>query len=168
MRDIKIVFTKSKKKLPIFSWLIRLWTWKDYSHVAMEVDLPWISGPMYFQASDGQVNYEFETYFNKKHEIVYEYTIQVTEEIYKEIAKTRLEYAGEQYGTMQNAGIVYTDIMKLLGKTVTNPWKKGKNCSEILYETVFKRMYPELEYDQDKIKPHHIEDIILEKCCGQK
>ena len=50
---IEIVFTKSKKILPIGSWLIKLWTNKPYSHVARAVDIKnWGKG--YYQASEGK------------------------------------------------------------------------------------------------------------------
>jgi hypothetical protein len=163
MKTLKIVFTKSKKKLPIFSWLIMLWTWKRYSHVALEIDLPQIDNPMYFQANEGKVNYEYKTHFDRKHEIIVAYEIQVSEDIAKNMSKKRLEHAGEIYGTLQNLGIIYTDIIKLFGKKVDNPLKKGKNCSELVYENVLKPLYPELEYDAQKIKPHHIEDILILK-----
>lgn len=168
MREVKIVFTKSRKKFPIASWLIRLWTWKEYSHVALEVNLSWLDGPMYFQASDGKVNYEYKTHFDRKHEIVQKYTISIPEDLYGKLSKKRLELAGEEYGFLQNLGILYVDIMAMFKKSVKNPWKKGENCSELLYKTVLKPMYPDLNYDPDTIRPDHIEDIIMEKCYGQK
>ena len=38
MRKISIVFTKSLKKFPIGSWIIRAWTSKEYSHVALKFE----------------------------------------------------------------------------------------------------------------------------------
>lgn len=161
MKKLKIVFTRSKKMVPLFGWAVQLWTWKPFSHVALEVELSWLDRPMYFQASEGSVNYEYADHFDKKHEIVSTYELYVPEELYKQMSKKRLEHAGEQYGILQNVGIVITDVAKLLGIDMDNPWKKGKNCSELLYTVVLKPMYPTLDYDPQKIKPHHIEDILV-------
>jgi hypothetical protein len=63
---------------------------------------------------------------------------------------------------MQNVGIMLTDIYhKITKKETKNPWTKGRNCSELLYVECFKIMLPELNYDENKIKPHQIEEIIL-------
>lgn len=162
MRDMKIVFTKSKKRFPIFSWLIQLWTGKPYSHVAREVvRRDWGAG--YYHASEGKVNYEHENVFNVKHEIVRSYTVSIPTELEMKIRKECWSECGNDYGMLQNLGIVLVDICKIFGVRVTNPWKKGRNCSELLYLTVFKQIHPELDYDPDTIKPHHIDDILTTK-----
>lgn len=58
---------------------------------------------------------------------------------------------------MQNAGIVFVDV----GLLKDTPWKDGRNCSELIYIKVLKKMIPELDYNPDTIKPHEIENIIL-------
>jgi hypothetical protein len=159
MEKLTIVFTKSKKKFPIFSWLIRLWTRKSYSHVARKMQISFLDEPSYFQANEGKVNWEYETYFKKKHEIVMVLSFDITKEERAKFNKLCWEQVGAPYGMLQNVGIVYVDIMKLLGIKVNNPWKKGMNCSEVLYRTIFKVRHPELDYDPDTIKPHHIGEI---------
>jgi len=161
VKKLKIVFTKSKKRMPFLSWGIMLWTWKPYSHVALETNISWLEKPMYFQASDGAVNYEYQTHFDKKHEIITKYELEVPETLYYKMGKARLQHAGEKYGMLQNVGIFVTDILNLVNIKIDNPWKKGKNCSELIYEVILKEMYPDLKYDSQKIKPHHIEDILV-------
>jgi hypothetical protein len=163
MKTLCIVFTKSRKRFAIGSWLIRLWTWKPYSHVALEVNLPIIDKPMYFQASEGKVNYEYKDHFDSKHEIIASYEIYVPDKIAQDMTKERLKNAGCVYGTMQNLGIVMVDIANLLGLKIENPWKKGQNCSELIYRIILKPMLPELDYNPETIKPHHIEKIIVSK-----
>lgn len=162
MKELTIVFTKSKKKFPIASWLIRLWTGKPYSHCARCFTV-YEDITMYYQSSEGKINYENEKAFSKKHEIVKLYTIEVTEEMYVNISKACLKDAGVEYGVMQNIGIALVDICALFGKKIDNPWKRGKNCSEALYVNVFKPMFPDLDYNPDTIKPHYIERIIVER-----
>lgn len=160
MRELEIVFTKSRKNLPIASWAIRWWTKKEYSHVACcrtmfkEIDL-------FYQASEGKVNYEHTSVFNEKHEIVKSYKILVPKEIYYDIGKAFMLNAGKPYGLKQNVGIMYCDIMASFGKYIDNPWPGGQNCSELIERTVLKKMIPGLNKDPDKVKPHEIELMIL-------
>ena len=154
--DFKIVFTKSKKKFPIFSRLIMWWTKKPYSHVAREVvRRDWGAG--YYQASEGNVNYEHESVFHTKHEIIKAYSLDVDPDLEMSIRKACWEDCGKKYGFMQNVGIFLVD----LGLFKDNPWKEGRNCSELIFIKVFDKMIPGLDYNPDTIKPHHIEDIIL-------
>ena len=146
MKEIKIVFTKSKKCFPIFSWLIRAWTWKPYSHVAREMQISFLDEPNYWQASEGKVNWEYKTYFDRKHEIVKEMSFEVTKEELKAFNKACWEQVGEQYGFKQNLGIVLVDICGFLGWDIENPWRKGMNCSEALYRIILKPKFPELFY----------------------
>jgi hypothetical protein len=132
------------------------WTGKPFSHVAREVvRRDWGAG--YYQASEGNVNYEHESVFHTKHEIVKEYTLMVDEKLEMDIRKACWEDCGKKYGMMQNTGIALVDI----GLLKDTPWKDGRNCSELMYIKVFKKMVPELNYNPDTIKPHEIEDIIL-------
>jgi hypothetical protein len=158
MRELQVVFTTSKKKFPIGSMSIKWWTKKKYSHVARGLNL-YGDIQMYYQASEGKVNYENKKVFDKKHQIVVSYIIMVPDHVYREISRSCLEDSGMPYGTMQNIGIFLIDL-SILKK---NPWKKGRNCSELLYLNVFKPLFGDLGYNPDTIKPHHIEDIILDK-----
>jgi len=156
IKDIKLVFTKSKKKLPIFSWLIMWWTKKAYSHVARAVQIrTW--GHRFFHAAEGSVKYEYEDFFYKKNEVVKEYIIAVCETTDKRIKQACYKQSGNKYGMMQNIGIFLID----LGILKKNPWKNGFNCSELMYLEFLKVILPELDYNPDTIKPHHIEEIIL-------
>lgn len=168
MKDLEIVFTHSIVKFPILSWSIRWYTsvikngWKgifkldDISHVAREVvRRDWGSG--YYQASDGNVNYEHESVFKTKHKIVKSYILKIHPELEMNIRKACWEDCGKKYGIMQNIGIVLVKA----GFKKDNPWKDGRNCSELLYVKVFKLLIPELDYNPDTIMPHEIEDIIL-------
>jgi len=162
MKEVEVVFTRSKKRLPIMSWLIRLYTRKPYSHVAMSHEIrDW--GKRYYQASEGKVNYEYETVFHLKHEIVRSYILLLHDGVEREIKKAGYQQCGRKYAFMQNLGILWVDLNKIFGRDIDNPWKEGDNCSELLYTTAFKKTCPELTYNRNKIKPHQIEEIILSK-----
>lgn len=156
-QTLKLVFTKSKKKFPLFSRLIMWWTEKPYSHVAREVvRRDWGSG--FYQASEGKVHYEFESIFYKKHEVVEEYTLLIDKELEMAVRRGCWHDCGKKYGFMQNVGIFLMD----LGLFKDNPWKDGRNCSELIYLKVLKVMIPSLDYNPDTIKPHQLEGIINE------
>lgn len=162
-KKLDVVFTKSKKKMPFFSWAIRWWTNKPYSHVARAIEIrDW--GKRYFQASEGKVNYEFEKYFDQKHIIVKSYTIEISKDIDRSIKHECYKEAGNAYATLQNVGIALLDIAyKICGKRFKNPWTKGRNCSEILLTAVFRPMFGDLGYSENIIKPHDIEAILIDK-----
>lgn len=162
MEKVEIVFTKSRKFLPVFSWLVRLWTWKPYSHVALKFNPYDLDKPVYFQSNEGKVNFEYECHFLKEHQIVRSIEISLTIEQYRKLLKATWEQAGSNYGLLQNLGIVLVDILRLLGITATNPWKQGRNCSELIYELIVKNIYGDQSYRVDLVKPHHIERILKE------
>lgn len=161
MRDITVLFTTSNKKFSIFSKLIRWWTNKAYSHVAVKFNTKHIfDSDTYYQASEGLVNYMSEPQFKKKHKIVFEEILTIPEEQYWQIRKACHHEAGVQYGFMQNIGIALVDILEKVNIKKDNPWKKGRNCSELLYTKVIKPIFGNLGYNPDTIKPHHIEEIL--------
>lgn len=156
MIELELVFTKSIKKFLIASRAIMWWTKCAYSHVARKVNRKdW--GAAYYQASDGKVNYEYEDIFFKKHKIVEAYKLLIPKELEMKVREECWKEAGNDYGTMQNIGIFLID----LGMLKRNPWKKGKNCSELMYTEVLVPILGDLGYNPDLIKPHHIEEIIL-------
>jgi hypothetical protein len=163
MRTIGIVFTKSKKKCALGSFLIRLWTKKPYSHVAAKFFV-YLEANMYYQASEGRVNYESDEVFHSKHEVVKEYKITLPEEFYREVSLSCLRNAGKPYGFWQNIGIAVIDILrKICPKKHKNKWSKGYNCSELLYSLVFKKIIVGLDKDPQLVKPEDIEEIIVKK-----
>ncbi len=166
MRKMSIVFTKSKKRFPIGSWIIRAWTLKRYSHVALKFETKIFNSNTFYQASEGMVNYMSETQFLKKHDIVESFDLYLDDELYSKIRTACHEEAGAPYGVLQNLGIAWCDILALVGITATNPFKKGRNCSELLYDQVLTRLGVS-GYKKDLIKPHHLEKIIREELSSE-
>ena len=161
MKSIEIVFTRSKKTLPIGSWLIRLWTWKSYSHVCLKKKL--FGEIVYFQANDNKVNYEHKSIFEKKHKIIKTFKIPVSDKVEISLNSECIKQAGKPYAFMQNLGILIVDILALINIKIKNPWKQGKNCSELIYSQVLKKLFQKLKENPDTIKPHHIEKILISK-----
>jgi len=84
----------------------------------------------------------------------------VSQEVYNNIVIECLYECGGNYGSAQNVGIAMVDIGNKIGWKVDNPFRKGRICSELIYAVAFKDIIPELDYDENTIKPHEIEDII--------
>lgn len=89
-----------------------------------------------------------EPQFDKRHFVTEEFEIEVTDEVYSKIKK-ELHYAsGDDYGLMQNVGIVIVDFLSMLGIKIRNPWQRGWNCSEFVC-ILMKKSHPELVKDID-------------------
>jgi hypothetical protein len=160
MKVITIVFTKSIKKLPLFSWFIMLWTKKPYSHVAFKLQIKgW--KPAYFQASQGRVHYETEEIFLTKNKVVNTISFQIPSDMYSEVNKACFESAGRPYGYAQILGIVLVDLAKIFHIPICNPFKSGEICSEIIYKNVIVPIWGDLGYNENVLKPGDIEDILV-------
>jgi len=156
MKELRIVFTRSKKWFAPFSWAIMLWTKKPYSHVARAIQIrDW--GFRFSHAAEGSVRNDFEDEFYRKNVLIKEYRLAICEESDLRVKKAFYTEQGKVYGMLQNLGIALVDM----GLVKDTPWKKGRNCSELIYRKFLKEILPELNYNPDTIKPHHIENIIL-------
>lgn len=145
MRKIVIGFSKSKKKFPIGSWLIRCFQGcTQYSHVYVRLLVkPRFPSDKILHAAEAEVNHWSETNFHKRNETVEDFLIDVPDGLYEELKDNIFhEKAGEKYGIMQNIGIVLVRILRLFGKDIQNPWQEGWNCSEFVW-TVLNLIFPE-------------------------
>jgi hypothetical protein len=159
MKKITIVFTKSNRWFRPFSYLIRWWTKKPYSHVALKFHSH--GEEMYYHASESKVNYEHVSIFKKKHKTVVQYDLEIPEHLRHNLVKACLAQAGQPYSIPQNIAIFTMDVAHKLGFNLKLNWGKGVwNCSELIYKTVLKPLLPHLNYNPDTIKPEHIEYII--------
>lgn len=168
MRKFKIGFSKSKVKFPIFSWLIRLYQNTEFSHTYVELDTKHVfEDDTIFQSSKGMVNYMSKLFFLTENIVTDEFEFELPDEVYRKMRVELHRYAGLKYAFMQNLGIVYTDIMRILGKRVSNPWRKGYNCSELIYKHVIKYLYPEYKYDPETITPKDVYNMLKGKQDGR-
>jgi hypothetical protein len=168
MTKLYVGFSKSKKKFPIFSWIVQLYERKPYSHIYLRLDTKnKFTSDKFLHAAEGKVQNMSGTQFHKRNEIVYEYSIAVDPNLYRLIINALHEASGDDYGFMQNIGIVLADFLELFGKKIKNPWQKGFNCSEFAMY-ILKKIYPEnfVNYDKNLIKPSDLEkelECLLDK-----
>lgn len=175
MKSIVIGFSKSKKKLPVFSWLVRLYQCTNFSHTYIRLKIPSLPSDKILHASEGLVQNMSGTQFDKKHIVTDEFKISIPDiivfdklnnkqsSLYFSLISIMHETAGDNYSVMQNVGIIYVHLLRVLGKKVKNPWSKGWNCSEfvasiltIIYREEFENLDPNL------VTPKDLYDILLE------
>lgn len=158
MKTFKVGFSRSTIKFPIASWLIRWYEKTPFSHTFIEYNTAHhLGSDTIYQSSRGMVNNMSKDVFLEENEITNVFTIVCEEEIYIEMRNGLHSVTGKYYGFWQNIGVVIADIFK-----INNPFKKGYNCSELVYEKVLKKLFPELEYKKDNVTPKMVYEILKE------
>jgi len=161
MRSIKIGFSKSKKSIPWGSWLIRLYQWTPFSHTYARLKTPSLGSDTFLHASEGKVQRMSQVQFEKRHEIIEEFTIELDDFQYMTMKHHIHYFSGDDYSFWQNIGIAVVDLARLVGIRATNPWQSGWNCSEFVM-TVLKPLYPSKfeGIDPNTVTPKEIYNIL--------
>lgn len=163
MQKFTVGFSKSKKKFAIGSWLIRLYQWTKFSHTYIRRKSDIYTSDIMMHASEGLVQHMSGVQFDKKHEVVAEFDIEISDEKWKQLRALMHYYSGDNYSIMQNVGIMLVDFMRLFDVRIKNPWHKGWNCSEFVM-TVLQQIYPAefSSYDPNTVTPKEVYRILLE------
>ena len=114
MRKVKIGFSKSTKKLPLFSWAVRLWDGTPYSHCYTEFENrrhPEL--PLIYQASHDMMNFMSRPVFETENEVIEEFLIEVSDEAYDHLLYKAIQIVGKPYGVKQILGIVVARLFNL-------------------------------------------------------
>lgn len=164
MKTIRIGFSRSTKKFPLFSWLVQLYQgFTPYSHVYIRLEsTPHFPSDKILHAAEGQVSHYSLTSFLKRNKIVKEFKIKVTLKEYDYIKKYLFhELAGEPYSIWQNIGIALVSFLHLFNIRIKNPFSKGWNCSEYV-ATVLKSTNPDLVkgIDPNTVTPKDLYKIL--------
>lgn len=174
MNTLIVGFSRSKKKFPIGSILIRLYQgWVLYSHVYIRMKSSKSVSDNINHASEGLVFRMSETEFNKKHIIFEEYEVEIpdiqvfnphrqsTTNLVRYIKDEMHELAGADYSIRQNVGLVLVDLLSLFNIKISNPWKEGWNCSEFVMN-ILDEIYPKefLHLKKDTVTPKDIHKIL--------
>ena len=134
MRTIKVGFSKSKKKFAVGSWLIQIWENTPFSHVYLRIGGGTFPEVIY-QASNSMVNFMGLEAFNKYHEVVEEFEVELTAEEYKNLLTKCMALAGLRYECKQLVGLVIVRLFDIFGKQIKNPLSgSGYVCSELVGE----------------------------------
>ena len=128
MKSITIGFSRSRKILPIGSWLIRLYQKTSYSHVYIKFYSESLNRALIYEAVGSGVRFIGTRIWEKHAEEVFSYTFKIKECNSITTLQSLVDDAGLDYGFLQNVGIFLADILGWK----SNPWKKGRNCSEVV------------------------------------
>lgn len=159
MRKVVIGFSKSTKKLPLFSWAIRLWEGTDYSHCYTQFENrrhPEL--PLIYQASHDMMNFMSRSVFQTENQVVEEFVIEVNDEAYDNLMYKAIQLVGKPYGVRQIFGIVLARIFDLK----VNPFETKKDtytCSEWC-AIVLKELGYVLPKDPNLITPKDVYKVL--------
>jgi len=165
MRTLTIGFSKPiNKRLPLFSWFIRLLEWTPYSHVYLR----WKSGrfekDLVYQASGTTVHFLMGWRFDKKAETLDSFEIEMSEELHSLLVDKAMNYAGSDYGIKQVFGIAIVKLARLFNKDIKNPFADGEStwvCSEIVKELI-EDLGISIPVHRDNVTPKDIYNILKE------
>lgn len=90
-------------------------------------------------------------------EEVASFDIEVSQDSYVSLMQYCIDNAGGEYGTAQNIGIFICDILGI----DTNPFKQGKNCSEVVGEILKLENYV-IDKDINLVTPKDIYKVLSE------
>src|ERR1017187_1265933 len=124
MKTIQVVFTKSTKKLPVFSWLIQWAEHTDYSHVAIRMIDSETQLPIYYQSSHTMVNCMGEEEFLAEEKILNSFEFQIDDSLQVALHAFAIKQLGKPYGVVSTVGLGWVQLNKLFGRKTTNPFKQ--------------------------------------------
>lgn len=157
MDKITIGFSKSKKSFAIGSWLIRLYQHTPYSHVYLKFYSKTTNRQLIYEAVGGGVRFIGSNAWEKHAVEMKTFDINITHKNTVELMQYCIDNAGCEYGFLQNLGIAFCNAFGIK----KNPFKKGKNCSEIIAEILILEGC-KINKDLNLITPKDIYEILDE------
>jgi hypothetical protein len=130
MKTITIGFSKSKKRFAIGSWAIRAFQGTKYSHVYIKFKSDSLQRVLIYEAVGAGLRFIGTKVWESHAEEVVSFSIDIDQENYLTLMRYCVDNAGTEYGFTQNIGIAICELLRLKN----NPFKKGKNCSEVVGE----------------------------------
>jgi len=158
MEQITIGFSKSKKFLPIGSWLIKSYMKTPYSHVYLKFHSQSLDRTLIYEAVGGGVRFIGTKVWQKHAVEVKSYTIDIEKINQIKLIQFCVDNAGIDYGFSQNLGVAIAGVFNLK----KNPFYTGLNCSETIGEILKLEGY-KIEKDVNLLTPLDIDNILFLK-----
>lgn len=153
---ITIGFSRPKGRLfPIGSWLIRLHQRTPYSHCYVRFYSESINRTLIYEAVGSGVRFISLKKWEEKAEEILFFNLKVKKCNSVTMMQEFVDEAGADYGQMQNIGIFLANVFGWK----SNPWRKGKNCSEIVGKLLRSEGF-EVSKSLDLLTPKDIENIL--------
>jgi len=158
-RLVTIEFTRSKKRLPIFGWIIQMVQRTKYSHVR----ILWKAMgeiPVIYEASGSSLKF-IGPKANESNpvDVIHSYPFNLSNEEYRGLIKLCMMFSNIAYGKKQivGMGLVYAFGLK------KNPFADGRKsqvCSEVVGSFLDKVLGWETGLDLDIAGPREIQETI--------
>lgn len=133
MKTIYIGFSRHKR-FAIGSWAIQKFMNKPFSHTYFKFKEEKYTDHTIFHAVGKGMIYVAEMTFLEKNEIVAEFAIHISDELFDELLQDCHKNASRKYGYLQNLGVVIVRWAAKIGiKMKKNPINDGINCSEWIW-----------------------------------
>lgn len=158
MKKVTIGFSRSILRFPIGSILIRWYMGTPYSHVYLRFESPSMERSLIYEAVGAGVRFIGLEKWKQHAEEVDSFELCIEDENYKKLMQFCIDNAGNEYGFMQNLGLVWANILRKR----KNPLTSGQNCSEEMGE-VLEREGFEITKDLNLLTPKDIHDILTTK-----
>lgn len=163
MKTIYVGLTKSKKKFPIMSWIIKWCEGTDFSHVMVY----WVrknGGHIYYQSTGHGVNFCGTQVFDEQHKILRDYKFELQDDNFEHVLDYCIDNSGKSYSCLSLIGLGLMRLCKLFGFVIKNPFKDG-DASQICVETVLRitqKAGIDLGLDPDESGLMELEKALLE------
>lgn len=160
MKTITVGFSCHKGFAP-GSKIIKLILNRPFSHTYFKFKEDLLEDFTVFHAIGRGLSYVSYTNFKEHNNVVAEFDIEITDELYIELLNDCQKHASIQYGYMQNLGIVLVRGLSRLSITIKrNPFTKGINCSEWVYY-ILEEIYGNwIDSDPNLVGPDQVFDFL--------
>jgi hypothetical protein len=159
MKTFKIVFSKAHNRLfPIGSYLIRGYLRTEYSHVSYHFIDELTGQEMVYEAVGSGLRFISKERWLQHAEITCSFELLVSLDTYLKIRNTCIRFSGQDYGYLQNLGILIADMFSL----DYNPFPENQNCSEILARILEEEGF-KFAKNRNLLTPRDIEHALLLK-----
>lgn len=141
-------FSKSKKKLAFFGWLIRVYMGTPFSHVYIRFQSSIDQDFIYESVGKSGTRFCGSKLWEEHALSIAEFKLDLNDDKYKDLLEYCVSNCGIEYGFFQNIGIFLANMFKLK----KNPFKTGQNCSEAI-ATVLKHQGFAIDKPLDLVTP---------------
>lgn len=165
MDSIIIGFSRPKSWFEPFSWIIRLFTWSQFSHAYIQYYNAYADRWMVFQASGILVNFIGRTMFETKENIRAEFEIPVTTLTKLKTVEFAIDNVGLPYGLGQVFGFLLVLIVRIFKKHIKNPFANTSSffCSELTAQILTEILQPNDSLDPTTMSPQDLYEYLISK-----
>jgi hypothetical protein len=157
MKTATIGFSKSKKKFAIGGMAIRAFQHTTYSHVYLKFTSDSLQRVLIYEAVGGGLRFIGTKVWESHAEEVASFPIQISQDNYISLLQYCVDNAGTEYGFAQNLGVAICELFRMK----KNPFKTGKNCSEVVSDILKLEGY-KFDKESNLITPKDIYKVLSE------